>query len=163
RRTYTSNAFITVDEYVVPPDNAAYIQDVSLRRYTEGANGVVFVCGLRFEREEGFRAPLTDAPRRPVYHKLRDQISVLDAMPLSLGSAIVNREVTASDAPEITSIMQGLVTDAVDQQRSIFAPSGVYYLNDKLEVLKSGLVIRGESPSATQFSWTSNAVDQGLS
>lgn len=94
---------------------------------------------------------------RPMLHKLRDTVSLLDAMAQGgLDEAIRNREVTSSDADAITPLAQEVVESCSVKLQEAYIPGGLYFLDGPLAV-NGPLSLRGDGSSMTALTWTSDA------
>ncbi len=103
----------------------------------------------------------TGALSRPAIQKMRERWSSFDAMSSSLAAAIYNREVTTTDASEITAAVQNIVDDCVVKYRQIVFPGGIHYMNDAINTSQL-ISVRGEGEDQTVLRWTADAPDEGI-
>jgi hypothetical protein len=111
---------------------------------------------------DAFKSDAVGALARPSLHKQRDIISALDLMSSGgLDEAIKNREAVAGDAPEITDLLQEIVTHAVSKKRALYIPGGLYFLDTKI-VTAGPAVLRGDGVMGSILRWTSDAASEGI-
>ncbi|MCH4541433.1 right-handed parallel beta-helix repeat-containing protein [Ochrobactrum sp. A-1] len=77
----------------------------------------------------GFYAALPNALPRPYLKKVREQISVFDALPISLADSIGQHEDTSSEYLEVTAAISTIVDDLSIRGGRLFIPRGLYMMS----------------------------------
>lgn len=87
---------------------------------------------LATAKDGDWTAKVAGAPTRPIYIKLREQVSAFDNMSGALADAIANSGTTSSDFTEITTKINEIIADFGSKGGKLILPAGSYYAKDIL-------------------------------